>query len=66
MNVKAILKNPELWTAESPNRYKVRVSLQNSGKSIYQTSEKFGFRTIEIRKGDGIYLNGTKDKDEGC
>ncbi|TCC90196.1 glycoside hydrolase family 2 [Pedobacter frigiditerrae] len=64
-NVKATVKNPKLWTAETPNRYQVNISVQNAGQSIYQTKEKFGFRTLEIRKSDGIYLNGTKIKMKG-
>jgi hypothetical protein len=53
------------WTAETPNLYKVVVSLKNGFSTIYQTSEKFGFRTIEVRKGDGIYLNGVQIKMKG-
>jgi hypothetical protein len=53
------------WTAETPNLYKVVVSLKNGFSAIYQTSEKFGFRTIEVRKGDGIYLNGVQIKMKG-
>lgn len=53
------------WTAETPNLYKVNVSLLTGGKPVHQVSDKFGFRTIEIRKGDGIYLNGTKIKMKG-
>lgn len=65
LNLKAALKNPKLWTAESPNRYQVRTSILNNDKPIYESTDKFGFRTIEIRKGDGIYLNGTKIKMKG-
>ncbi len=57
--------SPLQWTAETPNLYKVNVSLLAGGKKVHQTSDKFGFRTIEIRKGDGIYLNGTKIKMKG-
>ena len=53
------------WTSESPYLYKVNVYLKEAGKIIYQTSEKFGFRTIEIRRGDGIYLNGVQIKMKG-
>lgn len=63
--IKTVVKNPALWTAESPHRYQVNISLQSLGKIIYQTTDKFGFRTIEVRKGDGIYLNGTKIKMKG-
>jgi len=59
------ITNPALWTAETPNRYSVRISLKDGKTELYSTTEKFGFRTIEIRQGDGIYLNGTKIKMKG-
>jgi len=59
------VKNPKLWTAETPNLYKARFSLNKNKKNIFKTEEKFGFRTIEIRKGDGIFINGTKVKMKG-
>jgi len=63
--VRTKLSNPLQWTAETPNLYSVRTSLIIAGKMVYQVSEKFGFRTIEIRKGDGIYLNGVQIKMKG-
>ncbi|MFY9151672.1 MAG: glycoside hydrolase family 2 TIM barrel-domain containing protein [Prolixibacteraceae bacterium] len=59
------IASPELWTAETPNRYSVRVSVKDGKNEVYSTTEKFGFRTIEIRPGDGIYLNDTKIKMKG-
>lgn len=59
------VKNPKLWTAEMPNLYKAKFTLYKNKKEIFQTEEKFGFRTIEIRKGDGIFINGTKVKMKG-
>ncbi|QDA58737.1 glycoside hydrolase family 2 [Hymenobacter jejuensis] len=56
---------PLQWTAETPNLYRVKVSLKAGGNTLYQTSDKFGFRTIQIRRGDGIYVNGTKVKMKG-
>jgi len=53
------------WTAETPFLYSARVSLKKDNKTIYVLQEKFGFRTIEIRKGDGIYLNGVQIKMKG-
>ena len=66
----AILKikqnNPLLWTAETPNLYRVQVLLRDSNQNlIYQTTEKFGFRTIEVRHGDGIYINDKKVRMKG-
>ena len=59
------IANPDCWTAETPNRYSVRVSLKDGKNELYSTTQKFGFRTIEIRQGDGIYLNGMKIKMKG-
>lgn len=65
INLKATVKSPKLWTAETPHRYQVNLAIQGDGRNIYRTTEKFGFRTLEIKKGDGIYLNGTKIKMKG-
>lgn len=59
------IANALKWTAETPNLYKVKVTLGGVGSS-FQTTEKFGFRTIEIRRGDGIYLNGVQIKMKGA
>jgi hypothetical protein len=65
VNLKTAVKKPLLWTAETPNLYSIKIALKNADKTVYETSDKFGFRTIEVRKGDGIYLNGTKIKIKG-
>ncbi len=59
------VENPSLWSEETPVLYKAIVSLQKGKKTIHQTSEKIGFRTVEIREGDGIYINGVKVKMKG-
>lgn len=63
--LKTIVDRPELWTAETPHLYRVRVSLKKGATVLYTTSERVGFRTIEIRRGDGIYLNGVQIKMKG-
>jgi hypothetical protein len=50
----------KLWTAETPNLYHVRFTLAAAGVPEHVLTERFGFRTIEIRPGDGFYLNGQK------
>jgi len=50
---------PGLWTAETPNLYRVRLTLSGV-KSVHTVIERFGFRTFEVRAGDGLYLNGQK------
>ncbi|WP_163406903.1 glycoside hydrolase family 2 protein [Flavobacterium ajazii] len=65
VNLQTSVKKPLLWTAETPNLYTVKIALKEADNTIYETSDKFGFRTIEVKKGDGIYLNGSKIKMKG-
>ncbi|AWW29043.1 glycoside hydrolase family 2 [Echinicola strongylocentroti] len=53
------------WTSESPNLYHLTLSLEHKGEQLHKIHERFGFRTIEIKQGDGIYVNGTKIKLKG-
>jgi hypothetical protein len=59
------LASPLLWTSEFPNRYRVEFTLVSKGKPVHTVQEKFGFRTVEVRDRDGIYLNGVKIKFKG-
>ena len=55
------LDHPALWTAETPSLYRVRFALAPAGGAPAHTlTERFGFRTFEVRAGDGLYLNGQK------
>ena len=49
------------WDCEHPNLYDVRYTLiGGNGKPLHSISERIGFRDVEFREKDGIYLNGTK------
>jgi hypothetical protein len=52
--------SPKLWTAETPNLYRVEVRLKRGKQVLHKITERFGFRTFEVRDGDGLYLNGQK------
>lgn len=52
--------NPLLWNPEFPNVYQVVVSIKNAAGNIHTITQKFGFRTAELRLQDGFYVNGTK------
>jgi len=52
--------SPALWSPEQPNRYQVEVVLSRQGKPLHKIRETFGFRTLELRPRDGLYLNGQK------
>lgn len=65
--VKTDVPNIKTWNSESPNLYNANVVLQDAtGKKLYELNEKFGFRTIEIKYGHGIYINGVQVKMKGA
>lgn len=57
--------NPRCWNAETPHLYTAVLRLHHKKNILHQTKEVFGFRTIDIRAGDGVYINGTKIKFKG-
>lgn len=55
----------EPWTCESPNLYKAVVTVSRNGKILHSVTEKIGFRTIEVKERDGVYINGEKVRFKG-
>jgi beta-galactosidase/beta-glucuronidase len=56
---------PRQWTAETPNLYQVEVTLADHDKPLHHIRQRFGFRTIEARTGEGgaragVYVNGQR------
>lgn len=64
-NIEKEFKNPALWSSEFPNLYTATISLVKNGKTIHQISKKIGFRTVEVKERDGVYVNGVKMKFKG-
>ncbi len=54
------ITSPKLWTAETPDLYRVKVRLKRGADVLHTFTQRFGFRTFEVRDGDGLYLNGQK------
>ncbi len=52
--------NPLPWNPETPNLYDVIIRLKNGREILHQVRQRFGFRTVEVRAGDGIYVNNQK------
>lgn len=53
--------NLEPWSPEHPHRYLLTLRLLDpAGRVIHTRDERIGFRTIELRPADGLYLNGVK------
>lgn len=52
--------NVKPWNPEDPNLYWLRVDLVKNGEVIHSVQQRIGFRTLEFKKRDGIYVNGKK------
>ncbi|MDP2113673.1 MAG: glycoside hydrolase family 2 TIM barrel-domain containing protein, partial [Bacteroidota bacterium] len=59
-SLQTFAENIKTWSPESPNRYRVDILLISYLDVIHEVSETFGFRTVELRESDGIYVNGEK------
>ena len=59
------IKRPLLWSDEHPNLYRVRLCLMRGDRVVHEVTQRFGFRTFEVRPGDGLYLNGKKIRIKG-
>ena len=54
------IEAPRLWTAETPNLYTLRLTLRQGSVVLHTVDERFGFRTFEVREGQGLFLNGQR------
>jgi len=62
--MEARFSSPQTWSPEFPHLYKLVVTLSAAG-AVHTADQRFGFRTIELRERDGIYVNGVKIKFKG-
>lgn len=53
------------WTPETPRLYTARFTFYSKGKTIHVVEKKYGYRTVELKQRDGIYVNGVKMKFKG-
>lgn len=63
--IKQQFTQPQLWTCETPNLYSVAFTLYKGGKALHTVQQRFGFRTVEVKLRDGVYVNGVKVKMKG-
>ena len=52
--------SPRLWSAETPNLYQLEVRLKVGNTVVHTVLQKFGFRTVELRPGQGLFVNGKR------
>ncbi len=54
------------WNPEKPNLYLLTIEVLDAKKKVlHTTSNRIGFRTVEVRERDGIYVNGKQIKFKG-
>lgn len=59
------LKNPELWSVDTPVLYKAEISISSDGKELDHITIPFGIRTIAFNADQGFLLNGQPLKLKG-
>lgn len=65
LELKSLIKKPELWSAETPDLYNLTIKLKNAKNEIIDKAEcYFGVRKVEVR-GDVFYINGKAVKLKG-
>ncbi len=63
--LKRKIKEIQQWSPEFPYLYQAEFLIYDNGKLLHTVSKKFGFRTVELKQRDGIYVNGVKMKFKG-
>ncbi|MEO8335834.1 MAG: sugar-binding domain-containing protein, partial [bacterium] len=58
VTIASTIRGVKAWSAEWPNRYRVRFRLAARGAPVHEVVQAFGFRTVEVRPHDGFYVNG--------
>ncbi len=54
-------KGISTWNPENPNLYTLKLELRNEKNEVVHVyTERIGFRTVEFRRNDGIYVNDVK------
>lgn len=60
------INQPLTWTPEFPNLYNAIFTLfDKQGNRLHAVTQRIGFRTVDVRESDGIYVNGERIKMKG-
>lgn len=60
-----LVKEPSLWSPESPSLYTARTTLSVGGREVDTYSTRFGIRSLEYIPEKGFFLNGKPTKFRG-
>ncbi|HJY06305.1 MAG TPA: glycoside hydrolase family 2 TIM barrel-domain containing protein, partial [Bryobacteraceae bacterium] len=61
----ADLKNPELWSPDTPNVYTIHSTLRQGGRTIDDLENPLGFRWYRFDPQKGFFLNGNRVEIQG-
>lgn len=53
------------WSTESPALYTAIITIKQKEKVLHTVTDRIGFRTVEVKKKDGVYINGEKMRFKG-
>lgn len=48
------------WNPEWPHLYDMKIILKKGSNVLHEVTERVGFRTVELRRHDGFYVNGER------
>jgi len=59
--IKIEFSQVKTWNPENPHLYQAVVTVKDASQQVLNTfNQKFGFRTVEAKGAEGIFINGTK------
>jgi Glycosyl hydrolases family 2, TIM barrel domain/Glycoside hydrolase family 2 C-terminal domain 5/Domain of unknown function (DUF4982)/Glycosyl hydrolases family 2, sugar binding domain/Glycosyl hydrolases family 2 len=56
--VRLVVPEARLWSAETPHLYRAEVQLVAGGTVLDRESPRIGLRTVDVRAGEGLLING--------
>ena len=59
------IDNIKPWSAEDPQLYTAIITLRQKDKVLHTITDRIGFRTVEVKPKDGVYINGVKMRFKG-
>ena len=65
VHAKLTVKNPRLWSPETPYLYKLVARLQRGGNNYDEKTVNVGIRTVRVSRDHGFQLNGKTRKIKG-
>ncbi len=60
LHLSGTIPDVKSWTAETPHRYELVLELQQGNALVHRVRERIGFRTVEVKPGVGIFVNGQR------